>query len=971
MNTHHDRSFWQRWLSLLTVLVLVLGMLPATSHTASRAASLPLQAELLAEPAKYAPQALQSELPDNSGREFWLAFPINHDASVDPILFITGRAATTGTVTVPGLGFTQDFSVTPGDVTSVAVPQAVNIPDSDVVGDLGIHVIAAEEVAVYGLNRIQYTTDAYLGLPVDVLGTSYMVLQYTASHPEGFAVVATADATTVVITPTVTVGVRAAGIPYTITMNVGQTYQLQNSASTLPGLSGTAIRSDKPIGVYGAVACALIPLGYGACDHIVQQLPPTTSWGKAFVTVPLATRTKGDTFRFLAAHDNTTLTFEGADVGAPAAMLNRGEWHERVITSTAYIVASEPILVAQYSNSTSFDNVTSDPFMMLIPPYEQFGADYTISTPAEGFATNYVNVVAPAAAVGDVILNGAPIAPTLFQPIGSSGFHGAQVPVTLGVHNLSGPLPFGVFAYGFDSYDSYGYPGGMGMAAVATVADINITLPAGGQAPIGAQYCITATATNAQAEPVHGVRVDFTVTGVHTATGFGNTNAAGETPFCYTGDTVGADTVVAAVGTISDTATIQWVEPSVEFTLTITTTGTGAGVVTPTVGAHEYLSGTVVPLAATPDAGSAFEGWSGDAGCVDAAVTMDASKTCTATFTLLPTYYTLTIAAAGTGAGVVTPTVGAHEYLSGTVVPLAATPDAGSAFDGWSGDAGCADAAVTMDASKTCTATFTLTAPPPALDIHKTATPSKPLPLRVNNLIRYTIYVTNTTDSPVTNLIITDTLPAGVAFDSVHRRFGPYDRVGDKQVVWTRATLAPGERLELQVIGKVDDTANPIGWNHVAATCAEDPVAVTATAQVPGDPTHVAGLVIDGTVGSGGGQMQVQAVQADTLVYAITLTNTNAQDTMHNVVISATLPSDVTFISATPEGYTGDRTLVWTLAELEPLAVWQGGFTVTPTGAVSEAILAAESDEQDPVTFVVAAPDAPQYRIYLPLVIRQ
>ena len=32
------------------------------------------------------------------------------------------------------------------------------------------------EVTVYGLNRIQYTTDAYLGLPTDILGTEYIVL---------------------------------------------------------------------------------------------------------------------------------------------------------------------------------------------------------------------------------------------------------------------------------------------------------------------------------------------------------------------------------------------------------------------------------------------------------------------------------------------------------------------------------------------------------------------------------------------------------------------------------------------------------------------------------------------------------------------------------------------------------------------------------------------------------------------------
>jgi hypothetical protein len=37
-----------------------------------------------------------------------------------------------------------------------------------------------------------------------------------------------------------------------------------------------------------------------ACDHLVEQLPPVNQWGRQFVTMPLATRSGGDTFRILA-----------------------------------------------------------------------------------------------------------------------------------------------------------------------------------------------------------------------------------------------------------------------------------------------------------------------------------------------------------------------------------------------------------------------------------------------------------------------------------------------------------------------------------------------------------------------------------------------------------------------------------------------------------------------------------------------
>ena len=42
---------------------------------------------------------------------------------------------------------------------------------TDGVSATAIHVTAEAEIFVYGLNRYQSTTDAFLGLPTDILGT--------------------------------------------------------------------------------------------------------------------------------------------------------------------------------------------------------------------------------------------------------------------------------------------------------------------------------------------------------------------------------------------------------------------------------------------------------------------------------------------------------------------------------------------------------------------------------------------------------------------------------------------------------------------------------------------------------------------------------------------------------------------------------------------------------------------------------
>ncbi len=156
-------------------------------------------------------------------------------------------------------------------------------------------------------------------------------------------------------------------------------------------------------------------------------------------------------------------------------------------------------------------------------------------------------------------------------------------------------------------------------------------------------------------------------------------------------------------------------ETPVSYTLTVAQTGDGNGILTPTVGAHEYLSGTMALVSAVAQADSDFAGWQG--ACTGAAPTcalwMDADKAVTATFTLksvTPVSYTLTVAQAGDGNGTLTPPVGGHEYLSGATALITATAAPDSDFAGWQG--ACTGAtptcAVLMDADKAVTATFTL-----------------------------------------------------------------------------------------------------------------------------------------------------------------------------------------------------------------------------------------------------------------------
>ena len=313
--------------------------------------------------------------------------------------------------------------------------------------------------------------------------------------------------------------------------------------------------------------------------------------------------------------DATAVSVNGAAVATP----NRGQVHEQLIAGNARITADKPILVAQYSNGSSFDGVTSDPFEMLVPPLEQFLPSYTVTTPASGFAANFVNLTVPNAAIGAVTLDGVVVPAASFSSIPGTTFSGAQVSVAVGAHALAGPLPFGVSVYGFADFDSYGYPGGLSLSPIAQVTSVSLA-PKTATNPVNTEHCVTATVLDQNNAPLTGIRVDFAVTGVNPTVGFAFTDATGKAAFCYTGANVGGDTITASVGTLSDTASKTWtasnpgadvavaksctpttVLPGGQVTCTLTVTNAGPADAADVVVTDSLSSGTT--LVGTPGGG--------------------------------------------------------------------------------------------------------------------------------------------------------------------------------------------------------------------------------------------------------------------------------------------------------------------------------------------------------------------------------
>lgn len=410
-----------------------------------------------------------------TGTDFWLSYMQNYDDPENTQLYITSDVGATGVVSIPGTGWTQNFTIAPNGSVFVDVVAAQNaaIDVGNTVLNKAVHVTSNTPVAVYAANQRDASSDATLVMPVQTLGDSYFINAYSPFNnlPSQFVVVGVEDGTTIEIIPTAAViGGSGAGVPFTITLNQGQVYLVQSMGD----LTGTTVKATdigncNNFAVYAGNQCANVPLSCTYCDHLFEQMIPVKAWGKNYATVLLMTRSN-DTYRILASENGTVVNINGG----PNINLNAGQFYETTLSTASFIVGSEPISVAQYSQGTSCDGVTSDPFMIMLSPVEQT-LDYIVFQAFNTAAINqfYTNIVTETTDTAAAQLDGAAI--TGWATIASNpAYSFVRKNLTQGTHVLTSPEGIIASVYGFGNVESYGYLAGANIQPLNVSFDIVI-----------------------------------------------------------------------------------------------------------------------------------------------------------------------------------------------------------------------------------------------------------------------------------------------------------------------------------------------------------------------------------------------------------------------------------------------------------------------------------------------------------------
>jgi hypothetical protein len=425
------------------------------------------------------------QLKNPEGREFWITFMRNHnnpsegqENNLELELFLTSDFDSRVVIEIGALDYSETVLVPAGTVRNVKIPLNAQITSSEKLEEsMAVHVTSDRPITAYGLNRRKQTTDTFLALPVEVIGKEYRAMCYNVSAElmSQFAIVATEDNTKVTIRPSaVTFLGRPPGVPFTIELDKGDVYQVaaQNTKqrNAKDDLTGTLVTSDKKISFFSGHQCAYVPDNIIACNHLVEQMPPISSWGRNFYLGDLTRRSKS-TYRVLADRDGTKV-FENSEL---VAELGAGEYYEKQHSQPLQITSNLPILVAQFSQGNKNGDAIGDPAMILVSPTQQFLKSYRFATPVNGFWEHYINIVIPTDYISSVRLDGNKIAEGLFSKIGVSRYSLAHVMVSFGTHEITADEKFGLISYGFgydkDKYDAYGNISGQSFVDYKIVED--------------------------------------------------------------------------------------------------------------------------------------------------------------------------------------------------------------------------------------------------------------------------------------------------------------------------------------------------------------------------------------------------------------------------------------------------------------------------------------------------------------------
>jgi hypothetical protein len=353
------------------------------------------------------PAELNAQKP---GTDFWLTFHPAHETGYSNTIrvYVISEVATRVTIEVPDKGHLKTEIIEPFEVNYFVLPpniaqcysKGINDPPlpQKVYKGCGIHMYSEAPIKCYAISAYSLTADAFQVIPTCDLGCEYVVASWGDYTPDNdsnpsyytsyMSVVAAHDNTVVELTLggskncyTPAPDRLNFGDKEKRTMNKGDVWLL-GVMGDYSDLTGTLIRSDKPVAVISGNYRTTLPSTYASRDYLIQQNAPCYSLGKEYHVTPIKYRYNAGVIRVFAGEEDATIYRDGdewARIPKVGGAENEG-WISRRVRSNedpnrldpVIISSDKRIAVTQYNPTTGDDGVAMDPFQLRLIPKRNF-----------------------------------------------------------------------------------------------------------------------------------------------------------------------------------------------------------------------------------------------------------------------------------------------------------------------------------------------------------------------------------------------------------------------------------------------------------------------------------------------------------------------------------------------------------------------------------------------------------------------
>ncbi|XP_078334159.1 uncharacterized protein LOC111116509 isoform X2 [Crassostrea virginica] len=363
----------------------------------------------------------------------------------------------------------QTVSMNANSEKVVTVSHEIRVNDS-VVENKAIILETSEVTSVFALNHDGYTSDSTLVLPIDRLGTEY-VISSTEPHNSRvpdynsqIAFAAVSDRTRVYLKLKLDIGQIVTykgnkhrdGSTIIVDLDKYQTFQLSHNGD----LTGSLVTSTKPVAVFSGNRCNKLN-SYGYCSHLVEQMPPVESLDTIYIVPPHVDRS-GTMVRVVSVNTGSTAfsyikgtTKNSTSIGT-YGNVDIGVSGKQVVV----VEAKNKVLVLSFGLAARRSK-HGDPYMTMIPGINQYIHQYHVSVP-QGFEDNYFAIIVKKNSKASLRINNDSISKIELETpvtVGSVDYVVLTVNVKPGVHRVetTDQSRFGLTVYGHGHDDGYGF----------------------------------------------------------------------------------------------------------------------------------------------------------------------------------------------------------------------------------------------------------------------------------------------------------------------------------------------------------------------------------------------------------------------------------------------------------------------------------------------------------------------------------